>query len=148
MAKRIHGASQKSSPLYYEYQIWKGIKRRCYLVTCLDYKDYGGKGITVSDEWLNDFSTFIRDMGPKPAAKYSIDRIDGTKGYSKDNCRWATTKEQSNNRACVKKIYFNGQEKTLTEWAKFLGIKRTTLGMRLNNYNWPLEKALTLKAGA
>jgi hypothetical protein len=61
------------------------------------FRHYGGRGITVCERWLNSFPTFVSDMGPKPTARHSIDRRDNERGYSPDNCRWATASEQARN---------------------------------------------------
>ena len=78
------------------YRIWQGMKERCSYKKHISYKNYGGRGITVCDRWLESFENFLNDMGERPEG-LSIDRIDNEKGYSKDNCRWATQKEQTNN---------------------------------------------------
>lgn len=93
MPNTKHGMSNTT-----EYKTWKRIKNRCYNKNDVRYHDWGGRGITVCDEWINDFPKFFIDMGLKLSPTHSIDRIDNDKGYSKDNCRWATCSEQSRNR--------------------------------------------------
>lgn len=125
-----------------EYNSWMNAKARCHNENHPRYKDWGGKGIKVCDEWLYDFERFYRDMGPRPDPSYSLDRKDGTKGYCKENCRWASKKEQSVNRpSWVNEISFNGQTKTITDWAIELGISRRSLYERLQK--WPIERALS-----
>ena len=81
-----HGCCQSSgkSP---EYKVWSGIKRRCHNKNEPKYHDYGGRGIFVCDEWMNDFPQFLKDMGRRPTRKHQIERIDNNKGYSAKNCR-------------------------------------------------------------
>jgi hypothetical protein len=80
-----------------EYHAGSAMKQRCYNPKRAGYNCYGGRGITVSDEWRYSFATFFADMGPRPEGM-SLDRIDNDKGYSKDNCRWATQWQQTLNR--------------------------------------------------
>lgn len=91
-----------------EYSVWNSMKKRCLNKNDLSYKNYGGRGIRICDEWVNDFSKFLSDMGERPSRHHTIDRIDNNRGYSKDNCRWATWDIQVKNKRpkgkhCVKK---------------------------------------------
>lgn len=78
------------------------MKERCLNKNKWDYKYYGGRGITISDEWLNDFNKFIEDMGDKPEG-HTLDRIDTNKGYCKENCKWSTRTQQAQNHGKVHK---------------------------------------------
>jgi hypothetical protein len=85
-----------------EYDSWIHMRQRCNNPNNKDFKHYGGRDISVCERWLDSFENFFEDMGPKPSANHSIDRIDNDSGYSLDNCRWATKSEQSSNRRVTK----------------------------------------------
>ncbi|GEM_PF-2576050 len=91
-----------------EYQCWRAFKNRCMNEKNVQFKDYGGRGITVSNEWL-EFVNFYSDMGNCPDG-FEIDRIDNNKGYCKKNCRWTTKKINSRNRRSTKKHKINSEE--------------------------------------
>lgn len=123
-----------------EYDLWCGMKQRCYYKKHKSYHRYGGKGIKVCERWM-DFENFYKDMGNKPKDK-SLNRIDNTKDYSPDNCEWSTYGEQMRNMSRNNNITFNGKTMCVTDWAKEIGLKYWTLRMRLDR-GWSIEKALT-----
>ncbi len=128
------------------YCAWKHMKERCYSKNCKDYKNYGERGIVVCEEWKNDYLSFKKwSLANGYAPSLTLDRIDVDGNYDPSNCRWTTWKEQANNKRNLRLITFNGETKTLTEWATITGIRLTTLYMRLVVRKWPVEKALTTK---
>lgn len=126
-----------------EYAIWLGIRQRCNNPKSHKYYLYGARGISVDASW-DSFENFIADMGRKPTPKHSIDRIDPNGNYCKENCRWATAKEQSNNTRFNSKHSLNGIERNLQEWADLYGIPSNTLFHRLSR-GIPLDVALAMK---
>lgn len=110
------------------YNVWSGMKRRCYNCNSNYYKEYGGRGIIVCDEWKNGFQNFYNwsiNNGYKDGL--SIDRINTNGNYEPSNCRWATWKEQQNNRRNNIRIEYMGKKYTFAELSKILGIKERTL---------------------
>lgn len=114
-----------------EYTAWIEINRRCYNENCSQYMDYGGRGITVSNEWKNDFTAFLKDMGLKPSAEHTIDRIDNDGNYEKGNCRWATRIVQANNTSQNVHYEYAGEKYTIAQIAKKFKMPYATMRMRL-----------------
>lgn len=126
------------------YNTWQHMKNRCYNKNAHNYERYGGRGIYVCEEWLENAGNFIKwAMETKPKeGKYTIDRIDNDGPYAPWNCRWATDFEQARNKRNTIMIEYNGERKCLMDWAKELNINDETLRNRINR-GWPIERALT-----
>ena len=108
------------------------MKNRCYNQNCQNYSDYGGMGIKVCDEWLNDVTAFYNwAINNGYADNLTIDRINVNGNYEPNNCRWATDVEQANNRRNSHFLTYKNETHTLSEWSKITGICRGTLLMRL-----------------
>lgn len=119
---RSHG---KSGSLRREsgYGIWSGMISRCFNEKTHAYKDYGGRGITVHQPWVESYEAFISDVGPRPSLKHSIDRFPDNNGnYEPGNVRWATTKEQVNNTRVNHILEIRGEKKTISQWADSSGV--------------------------
>lgn len=132
-----HGECVTKTKLYHVYY---GILTRCYKTNNKAYSHYGGRGISVCKEWLDDYENFKKwslDNGYKEGL--SIDRIDVNGDYEPQNCRWVTQKVQSNNTRRNVNITYNGETHNLTQWSKILGINRNTLNFRIKN-NWELSR--------
>lgn len=132
---RTHGL--RKHPVY---GLWAAMVARCTKPRNSAYRLYGGRGITVCERWRN-FAYFLQDMGEPPEGG-TLDRIDNDGPYSPENCRWATTKQQCNNRRSSVWLSFNGETRTEAEWADLMGIHKGTLWNRLNR-GWTVERALT-----
>ena len=123
------------------YKIWKGIKNRCCNKRTPQYCDYGGRGITVCDQWLKNYINF-RDWALANGYEdnLTIDRINNDGNYEPNNCRWVNNKIQSNNRRDNCFITYLGETLTISQWGDRLGIDATTIRARYKDYNLPLEK--------
>jgi hypothetical protein len=127
------------------------MKTRCTSIKHKQWRDYGGRGISVCDRW-QIFENFKDDMYPSYTEGLEIDRIDNNGNYCPENCRWVTHTENNLNKRYRKDSYwvsYKGETHTLAEWSRLLEINRTTLAMRLQKHHWPVEKAFeTKKEGA
>ena len=125
--------------------IYNGMRLRCYNENNVNYKYYGGKGVTICNEWLLSFENFFDwAINNGYNENLTIDRIDSEKEYSPDNCKWSTKKEQAYNRSMSVKLTLNGITMYMTEWAEELNIDKTTLSWRYKQ-GWSDEKILTTK---
>lgn len=132
------------------YNIWSNMKQRCYNEKNERYKDYGGRGITVCKEWLEDFMNFYNwAMANGYRDDLTLDRKDTNGNYEPSNCRWATYKEQANNKRNNVVLSYKGEKKTLGEWAEEIGMEYGALHARIFTQKMSVEKALNepLKKG-
>ena len=137
--------------------IYVNLKQRCYNPKSTFYKNYGGRGITVCDEWLNSemydgrstkgwiaFKNWALSNGY--ADDLTIDRIDNSKGYCPENCHWVTMRTQQNNRRSNRLITYKGKTQSLVNWCRELNLNYDTIKCRIKR-NWTVEKAFETKSG-
>lgn len=137
---KIHGDASKGV-LVPEYSAWCRMLERCRRPTHPSWPNYGGRGITVCARW-ESYQAFLADMGRRPSAGHSLERINNDLGYSPENCRWATREEQQRNKRTNRLITAFGQTKSVTEWAEQTAIPVSRLRRRLEKWRDP-ERALT-----
>lgn len=128
-----------------EFKSWCSMKARCYIPSVTQYGDYGGRGITVCDRWLESFENFLEDMGTRPTPKHTVERVNNDGNYEPGNCVWATKKEQMQNTRRSRKLTLNGETLTLSAWSERTGISRLTISSRVNKFGWSPEMALTVQ---
>lgn len=125
------------------YSIWQNMKARCYQTSHKGYNLYGGRGITVCDEWKNDAKAFCDwAMNNGYSDELELDRIDNNGNYTPSNCRWVTHAENNRNKSTNHFITFKSETHTICEWEKITGIANQEIYRRLK-LGWPIEKALT-----
>lgn len=137
-AKTVHGGH--GSP---EYTVWCQMRYRCTKPEHKNYANYGGRGIKVCERW-GSFANFLADMGPRPSLTHTLDRIDNNGPYSPENCRWATPKEQANNRRIrqnAARVEYDGKQLTMRELGQATGINHRTLEWRYAQ-GWRGEKLI------
>lgn len=120
---------------------------RCTNPEARDYVRYGARGIKFCDRWRESFDHFLEDMGPKPKPSLTLDRIDNDGNYEPGNCRWATCRQQANNRRNSRIFEFRGRQMTSSEIAEIAGIAQTTFFMRVEHYGWDVDEAATWPVG-
>jgi hypothetical protein len=124
------------------YQMWAGMKARCYNKKRDGYKNYGGRGIKVCASWKKSFEQFFQDMKNGYSEGLTIDRIDNDGNYCPENCRWVTRKENYLNSSRIKHITIKGVTKPLYEWLSIYGRLRWVYANRVYKYGWTPEKAI------
>lgn len=125
-----------------EYRAWQQMRLRCLDPKHAHYADYGGRGITICDRWVDSPQTFFGDMGPKPSPRHEVDRRDNNGNYTPDNCRWVLRKINDRNRRSNRVLVFRGETHALAEWCERLDLPCDTVRKRLEA-GWSIEKALT-----
>lgn len=126
-----------------EYRSWAAMHGRCTNPENPSYHRYGGRGITVCERW-NEFNAFLSDMGERPSAKHSIDRIDGNGNYEPSNCRWATVQQQSDNKERTVKITAFGKTMTIAKWSEEVCLSPAIIWGRVMRHGWSAEDALSI----
>lgn len=114
-----------------EYYAWVDMRRRCTNPAHHQYRNYGGRGIRVCEQWARSFTAFLRDVGPAPSKHHSLGRTDNDGDYGPGNCKWETHNEQDNNKRTNRRLTYNGKTLTITQWAEELNITRAAIACRL-----------------
>lgn len=134
------GENRKRKPP--EYKAWEAIKQRCTNPKAKGWEWYGGRGIAMAPEWVNDFPAFLSHVGPRPSPKHTIDRIDSNKDYAPGNVRWASWDVQANNRSNNRIVDIGGYRLTLKEAADAVGLPYKTVKGRIQK-GWSVDDALS-----
>jgi hypothetical protein len=141
-SNRSHGLSNTPT-----YRIWKAMRERCSSPRNIGFASYGGRGIRVCERWNTSFEAFLEDMGERPNANHSIDRIDTNGHYEPSNCRWSSNVEQARNKRNNVILRAHEVAKTMAEWTEDAPVTAGAISYRLRN-GWSAEDAVTLPAGA
>jgi hypothetical protein len=141
IAHIVHGGSARGK-VTPEYKVWGNMLRRCFDPSSRGYKNYGGRGITVCDEWREDFAAFLAHVGLRPSPKHSLDRIKNERDYEPGNVKWSTKIEQCRNKRNNHYIEYRGEVRTLVEWSEVIGIPPATLRARMKR-GWTVESTMT-----
>lgn len=139
--KKTHGGYASKEPLY---SVWCGIRKRCLSESCEKFKDYGGRGVLLCEQW-HDYSAFREwSMSSGYKTGLSIDRIDVNGNYCPENCRWTDSRTQQNNRRSCVYYTHNGETHTLKEWSRKFGMNYSTVYSRITKYGYTFERALSI----
>lgn len=133
--RQVHGESKTGETA--EYRSWAHIVQRCTNPKNPSWQHYGGRGITICDEWRTDYAAFVRDVGRRPSPRHSIDRINNDGNYEPGNVRWATPQEQARNKSTNVLVTLDGETMCLADWSERLQITTPTLAYRLRIGTFP-----------
>ena len=132
--KRAYGGSP-------EYRTWRAMKGRCLNLNDPAYDRYGGRGIAIDPRWVDSFEAFLSDMGPRPDGR-TLDRIDNNGPYTKSNCRWATRKEQAENKRSSFLVTIDGETKCLADWCALYKLDPGAVHYRVRKFGWSYAEAI------
>lgn len=141
-----HGDARRGRARATEYRVWAHMIGRCHTASDAAYADYGGRGISVCEQWRVSYEQFRADMGARPSKLHSIDRINNDGNYEPGNCRWATHTVQTNNSRRNHRLTHNGETRTIAEWARHLGVSAMLIAGRIYS-GWTTERALSTPPG-
>lgn len=141
---KTHGMSETMGRHNRLYRIWMHMRERCNDPKNNRFELYGGRGISVCEQWKSFESFYEWAIQNGYDEKLTLDRIDVNGSYSPENCRWVTYKQQSNNKRNNKNITVDGETHTIAEWAKISGIKYQTLYRRIVILKWDVKEAITI----
>ncbi len=133
-----HTHGRRETP---EYQAWKSMVARCTIPSASHYAEYGGRGIGVCQRWRESFVVFLADVGPRPSATHSLDRIDPNGNYEPGNVRWATRHEQHRNQRSNRFLTIDGKRMCMTDWAKLSPVSWAAISRRLDA-GWDAKSAV------
>lgn len=136
----FHG---EAKPPTVEYIAWGRMLARCYNRGSTGFENYGGRGISVCDEWRKSYTAFLGSVGRRPSDKHSIGRINNEGNYEPGNVRWETDEQQANNKRSNAFIEFGGKRLTHRQWDRELGLPAGMIGSRINT-GWSIEQAMTI----
>lgn len=127
------------------HRVWANMLSRCFNPNLEQFKNYGGRGITVCENWHKSFESFLADMGECPSDDLTIERINNNGHYEPGNCKWATAKEQGSNKRNNHFLAYKGETKTIAEWSRHTGLAESTIKNRIFYLGWSIDEALSTK---
>ena len=140
VSEKYPNSKPSAHPLYY---IWDNMIGRCYNPNRKDYSSWGGRGITVCDQWRASYLSFYDDMLEQYEPKLMLGRIDNYGMYCPENCRFESRQQQMNNKRDNRLVAYQGQTTTIAEWSRITGMSYMALYLRIFRYRWPLDRVFS-----